>query len=138
MQRIPLWERPCQAEERLSGNLGDPTKRWWSDQWLEDMENGTASYPVLCRVDRSYAEFPPDPFTKVLRKKGGSNEDAQVTWKAPKDLAAKEITGTPLRLSLVLRPLTPLVPPGVDDVNPPPLPPIFSVVTFPSKLKPFM
>jgi hypothetical protein len=112
---------------------------WWTEQWLKGMVEGTANYPILCRVERSYAEFPPDPFTKVTRK-SGSSDNAQIIWKAPKDpVVLKQANGAPLRLALILKPLTSVVPPPVEDSHTSlPLPPTFSLVTFPSSLKPFM
>jgi hypothetical protein len=139
-QRVPLWERPSQTGEGEEGAM-DESKKWWTEQWLEEMQNDVAAYPILCRVEKSYAEFPPDPFTKI--KKNGSNDETKVTWKAPKDPAVlKEIQGTQMRLALILRPLTPLVPPVLNGgrvYTSLPLPPIFNVVTFPSpQHKPFM
>ena len=135
-QRVPLWERPLQTDE---GNDKAEGAEWWTAEWLQAMNDGTANYPILCRVEKSYAEFPPDPFTKVI-KKAGSGDDAQVVWKPPKDPAIlKQATGAPLRLALILRPLSPVVPPAADQVSMSlALPPTFSVVTFPAAQKPFM
>ena len=135
-QRVPLWERPLQVDDGHGKGEGP---EWCTQEWLQAMNEGTANYPILCRVEKSYAEFPPDPFTKVI-KKNGSSDDAQVVWKPPKDPALlKQATGAPLRLALILRPLTPLVPPDADQASVSfALPPTFSVVTFPATQKPFM
>src|SRR6476660_3723561 len=104
-QRVPLWERPLQATESDSKAAAEGTL-WWTEEWLKSTNDGTANYPILCRVERSYAEFPPDPFTKVMRK-SGSSDNAQVVWKAPKDPAVfRQANSAPLRLALILKPLT--------------------------------
>ena len=67
-----------------------------------------------------------------------------MSWKVPKDPGVtKRIAGTPLRLVVGLRPLTPLLPPVWSDAGPRDhvqlsLAPIFSVVTFPCELTPFV
>ncbi|GKY91187.1 hypothetical protein MPSEU_000091400 [Mayamaea pseudoterrestris] len=139
-QRVPLWERPFHATEQDSKAAAEGMV-WWTEEWLQGMDDGSANYPILCRVERSYAEFPPDPFTKVV-KKAGSNDNSQNVWKAPKDPGElKAANGAPLRLALILKPLTSVAPPTLDTGEgyaSLPLPPIFSVVTFPSKVKPFI
>jgi hypothetical protein len=137
-QRVPLWERLSQIDEADSKVAADGSE-WWSQQWLDSLEDGTNNYPLLCRVEKCYAEFPPDPFTKVI-KKTGNDDSSQIVWKPPKDPAVlKQAKGAPLRLALILKPLSAIVPPSPTDAySSLVLPPTFSVVTFPSEQKPFM
>lgn len=128
--RVPLWERAAAMEK-------ENERQWWTDDWLKQIEEETARYPILCRVERSYPEFPPDPYVKVVNK-----DDGKVRYKAPKDpKVLKNIPGTPLRLAVELRPLTSVVAPpnhlnGTGQSLSPP--PTFSVVVFPSQSKPFV
>lgn len=107
------------------------------------MENSTGKYPLVCRVERTHAEFPPDPFTKVVTKDKGS-EEVRVYWKGPKEGSdLKKGQKSRLRLAVMLRPLTPVLPPSWNSTDPSAvdlisLPPLFSVVTFPSDLDPFL
>ena len=92
---------------------------------------------MVCRVERTHAVFPLDPFTKTMRKIDGGNV-VKVSWKAPTDPSVtKWIADAPLRLGTGLRP------PMWSDAGPwgdvkVPLAPIFFVVTFPCKLTPFV
>lgn len=100
------------------------------------MNDETCNYPILCRVERTCPEFPPDPYTKVVtRSNDGTGE--QVSWQPPKDpLELKRIPGTPLGLSIDLRPLSNVLPvTAATGLSPPP---IFSIVTFPTELDPFV
>lgn len=97
------------------------------------------NYPLLCRVERTHAEFPPDPFCKVI-KKDDKNVGAKVYFRKPKGF-----TGTvraSMRLAVSLRPLAPLLPSvlgksntGTSSLS---VPPSFTVITFPCKLEPFL
>lgn len=132
--RVPLWERP------LSSSQSDV---WWDEDWLDLSSPNWGRYPLLCRVERVHAEFPPDPFAKSTSK--DSSQSVQVTWKAPKDKSALiKARGSPVRLAIGLRPVTPAVAPSWSDsgscidLNKKPIPPFFSVVVFPSELPPFV
>lgn len=136
VMRVPLWERAASLTAS-----GTETDKWWTSAWIRSVDDGSANYPILCRVDRTYPEFPPDPYTKVVKKDDKSDE-VQVIWKPPKDpTALRRMTGTPLRLAVELRPLTPVVLPSVDTETSSgslALPPLISVVTFPDDMPPFM
>lgn len=143
--RVPLWERAIKREkdEQLPVSVStedmestQSSHKWWNEDWLTRMDNDTALYPLLCRVERTYAEFIPDPTKKIA--KGDI-----ITWEEPQDSSVIEnMRQTPLRLALVLRPLTTVMPPlrapQPLENEPLSLPPTFSVVTFPSKLPPFI
>jgi hypothetical protein len=137
--RTPLWERARSNEK--DADEGASQKSWWNDEWLSTIENNTANYPILCLVERSYAEFPPDPYTKSVQKIGANGP--VIKWKAPKDTSVlRGIPGSPLRWSVMLRPLTSVLPPtsflasASESLS---LPPTFNVITFPhSQLKPFL
>ena len=112
---------------------------WWTDEWLGGIHGDLGRYPILCRVEQAHAEFPQDPTKKKVDKYGN------VTWITPSpstDRGTKQY----LRLCLKLQPLTPILPPEWDEgsgsikVDPKlPLPPKFSVVTFPSEVaSPFL
>ena len=32
--------------------------RWFNDAWLSSLSDETGNYPILCRVEQTYAEFP--------------------------------------------------------------------------------
>jgi hypothetical protein len=151
--RMPLWERAAMEKSKIENepeggeveaSVGSPlSKSWWNDEWLAGIEGDIGKYPLVCRVERTHAEFPPDPFTKVVKKEQGS-EDVRIYWKSPKNNTDLRKGRKPrLRLAVTLRPLTSLLPPvwgeagpSCDDVLS--LPPLFSVVTSPSDLQPFL
>ena len=135
--RVPLWERlktPKDAEEAEE----DQTHKWCTEDWVngfaEEADGGR--YPILCTVQNVCAEFPPDPNTKVVKSKEGADGETikKVFFKKSKgstNAGKGEISK--LRLSVTLKPLSPILPGlGLE------LPPTFSVVTFPSKKKPFL
>lgn len=143
ISRAPLWERATKeknmAAKRKAKEEGDETESkgksspttWWTDEWLSG--GRLWHYPIVCVVERSQAEFPPDPTPKV----NGTwvNSDANKGAKGKK----KPL----LRLAVSLRPLTPLLPP--EWVNSSPVdtqtlspPPPFTAVTFPSSMPPFI
>jgi hypothetical protein len=156
--RLPLWERAVIERDKIDRGEGPKTgdsslNVWWTDEWLEGIEGDLGKYPILCRVHATNAEFPPDRFTKVIKK-------GEISWKDPKEQTkrTKESSRTPLRLAVTLRPLAPVVPPPKEssgdalasstqpdllpsrfkDDQPLALPPFFTVVTFPSQQKPFI
>jgi len=139
---VPLWERAAQLKEEDAAS--DASKRWWTEDWLDGVESfGLGDYPVLCRVERTHVEFPPDPFSKIVKKDDASGA-TKVYFKKPKN-AARDTAASQLRLAVTLRPLTPLEPPAPWEETSPSdssaslsLPPLFSVSTFPCKLDPFL
>mmetsp|Transcript_4031 Transcript_4031/g.9322 ORF Transcript_4031/g.9322 Transcript_4031/m.9322 type:complete len:2885 (+) Transcript_4031:789-9443(+) len=131
--RVPLWQRAF--KERKKGITGG-ADTWWTNDWLDspDLE----AYPLVCRVERTYAEFPPDPYAHYRTV----DKDGNVVWKHPKNLKPKK-KKTGMRLAVLLKPLTPLLPPtfdeekGLMDDKKCALPPKFYVSTAPMK-KPFV
>ena len=112
---------------------------WWTEEWLSDIHGDLGRYPILCRVEQAHAEFPQDPTKKKIDKYGN------VTWITPPSSTERGTTQY-LRLCLKLQPLTQVLPPEWDERSGSiqvdtklPLPPKFSVVTFPSEVtSPFL
>jgi PHD-finger/Bromodomain len=132
--RVPLWERELQrGEEAANGS-------WLSEEWLSKMSRDDCQYPILCRVEATCPEFPPDPYVKEVKSQNRGDCDL-VCWNVPKGSATlKRMSGTPLCLAVELRPMTPLIPPyevrgARGDLT---LPPLFTVVSFPTELDPFL
>jgi hypothetical protein len=142
ISRAPLWER-VEKERRKAKyasegkgsdiiEAGDSatasSKRWWNDEWLAGEQ--FVNYPILCRVEKTQAEFPPDP--NLVIKDSSTN-----TWTEASNPKAKPNKNPVLRLAVTLRPLTPVLPPSWSDAGPVDrqplsLAPNFTVVTFPS------
>jgi hypothetical protein len=98
------------------------------------------NFPILCRMEGTRPEFPPDPYEKVVKSSNDGDGDV-VCWGVPKGSSAlKRIAGTPLCLAVDLRPMTTLIP--LDAIGGErvglSLPPPFTVVTFPTELDPFL
>jgi len=134
MTRVPLWERLERKKERDEAEDSLQTNTWCTEDWARSIasEKGGGRYPILCTVQTVCAEFPPDPNIKVVKKKEGADgeEIKKVFFKGPKNGIKKE--PSKIRLAVTLKPLSPVMP-GLSA-----LPPTFSVVTFPSKIKPFL
>ena len=130
--RLPLWQRAKRdrarskkAQEEGEQEEGEQVattagtqKTWWTDEWLEEITSDLGNYPIICRVERTHAEFPPDPYSalKQIEKEGG---EVKVTWSLPAAGGAKKIKNkTHMRLAVLLRPLTPVVPPAWTDNDP--------------------
>ena len=153
--RIPLWDRAKKeklksAKAKVAKNVEDlnggasstkapPT--WWNDEWLSNVEEGSlGSYPIVCRVEKGHAEFPPDPLAdhKIVEA------DGTINWRFPNTAAtAKAKKKAFLRLAVTLRPLTTVLPPtwtesGPVDVHSLVPPPPFTIQTFPSKTTPYL
>lgn len=120
-----------------NGSQSSPTI-WWTDEWIEQIDGDLGQYPILCRVERTQAEFPFDP--NIHHRK--VDEKGNVTWiipdqkPAPKKSKDHE-TAPSVGLAIVLQPLTSVIPPTWDEssgelTDELPLPPPFSIVTFPS------
>lgn len=136
-----------------------------------DHQNRNASpgdYPIICRVEKTHAEFPEDPYAKLKGKDGdgivdgsntgvvGAGNDPFVT--SPKAAAANRLSllaaaeakkklskiSPQVRLAVMLKPLSPIIPPsensGLAGGGGLGLPPNFTVVTFPvaAPLEPFI
>lgn len=133
--RVTLWEKAELERKEFSENgKMDADKKWWDDEWLDNFQNSYDRYPILCRVRNTYAEFPPDRYTKVIK-------NDKVYWKSPKvKKAGGDLPPAVLRLAVTLQPLTPVLPPSCDGGTKIELaiPPIFSVQTFPSQMDPFL
>ena len=134
--------------------------QWWTPEWIQEMERydgelddeeeegedrrhprwSVASCPILCIVQATCPEFPPDS-SKVLKKQkeDGTHEFVFESSASPKSKKSSPkrskhgmMRSTPpkLRLAVTLRPVTPI---GWGPHAPPrDLPPTFSVVTVPS------
>jgi PHD-finger/Bromodomain len=142
-RRIPLWLRAAQLQRKP--NQGNDTSSsiepWWTEEWLHGvMDENLGDYPIICRVEQTHAEFPPDPFCKVVRTDQKS-DSTTVYFKKPK--AFQGICKTNVRLAVTLRPLTPLLAPSLQELESMKasslqLPPTFTAVTFPCDLEPFI
>ena len=154
--RMTLWDRAKKEKAKLEkAALAEKTKnedsgnkassKWWNEQWLSSIDGDLSRYPIICRVEKTHAEFPPDPYSESkIVTKDGETGGVQVTWAVQKGDQTKKRTNPSLCLAVMLRPLTPVLPPhhGADNntaegeqLN---LPPNFYVVTFPSKVSPFL
>ena len=129
-------------EESRNGTTQTSEHPWWTDEWLDGLENGNlGDYPIICRVERTHAEFPPDPYSKVVES-GSQNDGTILYFKKPKKFVKGE-GKVPMRLSVTLRPLTPVMAPLITEGKSPQsvevsVPPYFSVITFPCELEPFL
>lgn len=121
---VPLEDEP--EETDLDEEAALEAEPWWSKDWLNGIDSDLGRYPILCRIEQSHAEFPQDPHKKKVDKHGN------VTW-IISQTSASRMPKEPIRLCLKLKPLTPVMPPvAKGDSHKLPLPPKFSVVTFPS------
>jgi len=152
--RWPLWERAkkeklktTKAEDQHDTDepehVGDQLacssqKSWWTEEWLEGVEGSLGNYPIICRVEKTVAEFPPDPNGKVI-------ENNVLSFKKPDKAASNSLKKkTFLRLAVTLRPLSTVMPPswskkGIEEKHSLIPPPVFSAVIFPcDHLLPFL
>lgn len=128
--RIPLWERAWKHREEGGDKTVSP---WWTNQWLDGVEtDGYGDYPIVCRVERTHAEFPSDPWSKVVKQGDETTSSTQqIFFKKPRN-GGKQSRKQHLRLALDLRPLTQVVANG-NSGEKLSVPPLFSVATSPSK-----
>lgn len=143
ISRAPLWERAVKERNKAGkskakdedaetgGKNNSSTMPWWTEEWLS--QESLLSYPLVCRVEKTQAEFPPDPTPRVNGTWVLSDINARTKGKK------KAV----LRLAVSLRPLTPLLPPSWTSSGPVEIqnlcpPPPFTAVTFPSSLPAFM
>ena len=141
---MPLWERAKKEQAKASKEndanaKSQSAKNWWNDEWIASAESSLGKYPIICRVEKTQANFPPDPY-KDLK----TMVDGKVVWKVPTGMTKSKVEKTaPMRLAVTLRPLTSVMPPkwtesGPIDDNPLVPPPPFTAVTFPSSLEPYL
>ena len=142
--RVPLWEKAAAEMEKHadSDESGGAAKQpssaasaWWAKEWVDEINGDLGKHPLLCVVQSTFAEFPPDPKVKVVRKDKDGDDTARVFWRGSADSNKTEY----VRLAVTLRAVTPLrhsmsVP--MDSSKP--LPPMFTVVVFPSQQRPFL
>lgn len=153
---MPLWERArkekakgrssddpqtnAPSEKVESTTLSQKQPEWFNDEWLAGVDTKLGDYPLICRVERTHAEFPPHPEVEsmVVAEEGVH----KVVFKQSKSNKKSKKWNPPLCLVVVLKPMTPLIPPDRNDnsccrhaLSPPP---IFHVVTFPSRCAPFI
>lgn len=108
---------------------------WWTAHWLEGVKNlNLGDYPLICRVERTQAEFPPDPFCKVIDRE--TVDGPVISFKSKNHSNASLNSSTQVRLAVTLKPLTPLT--VTDNASLSTLPPSFTAVTFPCHLEPFI
>jgi hypothetical protein len=160
ISRMTLWDRAKKEKTKLENAAGaenaengasqdsenKPSNKWWNDEWLSLIDGDLERYPIICRVEKTHAEFPPDPDAenKVVIKDDTSG-GVQVSWAVKKksgQAAAKKKQSSPsLRLAVMLRPLTSVMPPrqgegsAAENLT---LAPNFYVITFPSQAAPFL
>lgn len=160
--RMTLWERAKKEKAKLGKAASeevalegaekkqapqesvDKALTWWNEEWLSAVEEDLGRYPIICRVEKTHVEFPPDPYaeSKIITKDDQSG-GVQVTWALPKDTQKKKQSNPPLCLAVMLRPLTPVLPSrsGAAEAASDQqltLAPNFYVVTFPCKASPFI
>ena len=143
--RLPLWERAQKEKEKLEKDQSQEATeddRWWNDEWLDGREDRYGCYPLICRVERTHAEFPPDPSAEQKTVEKGKGEGIKVVFRAPEKADGKRKHPS-LRLAVTLRPLTPLLPPQwqdgkLSDTSLTRLPPTFQVVICPSRADPYL
>ena len=127
--RTPLWNRAKREQKRLQKGKQEETtatSNWWTADWINDIDGDAGRYPIVCRVDRTHAEFPKDPYQKdKVIETDPTTGETHVIWKdgtAENAAAAGNQKSKPNRkyqprmhLAVTLRPLTPVVPPKFKD-----------------------
>lgn len=132
--RVPLWQRGKRAIARRKAGLddvGDESSTWWTEEWVQslvsrsDDSSSSASspslgdYPIVCRVERTHAEFPPDPYDKE-KSVTKTGEETTISWTAK---ASETVNATTkmkrkrkvqVRLAILLKPFTTILP---DELN---------------------
>ena len=160
ISRVPLWERARKEKNKVqaledkgkieishsepvaSVTVNQKQPEWFNDEWLAGVDVELGNYPLICRVERTHAEFPPVPEVSEVFTEEGVRK---VVFKQSKPKKKNKKLNPPLRLAVMLKPMTPLTPPTRDhesqslcDVFALSPPPVFQVVTFPSKCAPFI
>lgn len=138
IDRLPLWERASKERAKASEGPGGKASNWYTRDWIDIAGSGKDLLPILCRVVKTQAEFPPDS------SQGPDNDNqASAAAKSGATLQSKSRKRPVLRLAVTLQPLTPITPPlwtdaGPDDTASVDVPPVFTCVTFPSPLPAFL
>jgi len=163
--RKPLWQRAKdESEVGNDCNRKKEKKKWWTQDWISSLQFATGSYPIICRVERTVPEFPYDKEAEEGAKKQKSKkqklekgqtviDDKQVLDGDGKDVdqsrrRSLRRSKPHIGLNVTLRPLTHIIPPTrsknrcsdktlfEEDLLS--LPPVFSVLTFPSERSQFL
>ena len=125
--RTPLWNRAKREQKRLhKGKEETATSNWWTADWINDIDGDAGRYPILCRVDRTHAEFPKDPYKKdKVIETDPTTGETHVIWKdnpssgnaaaGNQNLKPNRKNSPMMHLAVTLRPLTPVVPPKVGN-----------------------
>lgn len=128
--RLSLWERGAKERDEKSSGGASEEKQWWTNDWIDQAAEGKYLLPILCRVEKTQAEFPPDTSKDEIAETG--------------TMAKKTRERPLLRLAVTLRSLTPVEPPKWKETGAPvdtsdlALPPVFTCVTFPSPKQPYL
>lgn len=161
--RKPLWEK---AEEELEllkeskeKNPEEQSKKvkmlheekWWTPDWIKSVPEEAGAYPIICRVEKTIAEFPYDAESLLeirrlqykAKKEGKVKEQDKLKKKSSRRLVTR--TKPILGVCVTLKPLSPIIPPqrsrkmGIffEECSLS-LPPTFSVLTFPCSTEPFI
>mmetsp|Transcript_36975 Transcript_36975/g.89753 ORF Transcript_36975/g.89753 Transcript_36975/m.89753 type:complete len:2489 (+) Transcript_36975:912-8378(+) len=134
--RYPLWIRGKREMNRLSsGNLtlNDLPNLWWTDDWVNDLNDNQgkkkkgpsiSDYPIVCRVERVHNEFPHDPYAGQ-KKVTKTNDGTVINYTGPARVhpttsrsKKKLAKSAHAHLCALLKPLTPILPPGVVPTDP--------------------
>jgi len=136
--RTPLWERVLKED----GPSKDNEQCWWNDTWKMGWEDDLGRYPLVCKVEKIHIEFPCDPFQISENSLERIRSDEST---ASAGMNVRTIKKVPLRLVVLLRPLSRVLPPiwqnekpNTDELHEIALPPCFSAVIFPCELTPFI
>lgn len=121
-------------------------KPWWTIEWMSGIQRGAGRYPILCRVEKEFAEFPYDQESQTeIRRLQYDTKKAKSGGGTTYRVSEKEGRQKPSRfkplmcLAVTLKPLAPVIPPSEFGSEPAlSLPPIFSVLTFPAEKEPFL
>jgi len=147
-QQLPLWERAIlqrskqqYAERRKKKTSTTEKNNWWTNEWIDQATDGKYLLPILCRVEKTQAVFPPEIHNTEEMANTTSTTSTASNNKKPRKRPI-------LRLAVTLKPLTPVTLPSwnhetgravVDDSKDWPLPPVFTCISFPSpQISPFI
>mmetsp|Transcript_31486 Transcript_31486/g.47590 ORF Transcript_31486/g.47590 Transcript_31486/m.47590 type:complete len:1542 (-) Transcript_31486:136-4761(-) len=149
--RMPLWER-AQKERDVQSSLKSESivdeYKWWNKEWLDGVNGYLGIYPLICGVEKTHSEFPPDPDSDNTRTIKDSEGNKIILFENPKSCKRnrkKCQSKAHLCLAVTLKPMSPLLPPvwnaGAGKLQESVLlspPPTFQVVIFPSKCASFI
>lgn len=149
--RMPLWER-AQKERDVQSSVKSESivdeYKWWNKEWLEGVNGHLGIYPLICSVEKTHSEFPPDPDSDNTRTIKDSEGNKIIVFENPKSCKRNKKkcqSKAHLCLAVTLKPMSPLLPPvwnaGTGKLQESELlspPPPFQVVIFPSKCASFI